>query len=941
MMGNPDDPYVVTGEATIDAGRNPEFLVKAVGQQVDMSRFGANSEGESEATALPLTDRIRALLTLAADVPIPDLPGRASIRLPALVAGDTMIREIQLDMSPAGNGWQIDKVEAQLPGRTTLSARGKLTLIGAQAFEGDLLLGSNQPSGFAEWVTGAVPESIRRLRSAGFEARVSLTPELQRFENLEIAFGPASLRGRLEHEQVPGQQPSLSVDLAGNEFDLDTMLALGGLMTGEGNVKSLLERRIAARLKVDRFSAFDLVASGVDTSFTVANGALGDVKATVGDFYGSKLDLKGGIADVAGAAPKGGATVKLTATDPAPLMRLLAERLPAHPATARLATNAAYYAGADLTLDLKLGLGDWPVEASLQGTANGSRIKAQLTSQTLDFADPDGMAIDATMENADAWILLGQAGLATIPVDADQDGMLSLKIEQEADADPDITFGFSSGTTTVNLDGTARLTSQGFLEGSYKLTVDSGDIAPYFMLTGMALPQLADGLSLNATANIYASADGVSVDSLKGSADSNSFNGALSYDRKLPDARIAGEVTLDSVDLAWLADAAYGPISEPLTGRLSRIDVPTNAGLPLNLDLALSAGEFRLGPLGNVKQFNTRLLSSHGKIELANASGQLADGNFSGRAELGNIDGNAFLRAQMKVTGASLATAFWQHDGKPIATALSNLAFAIDTTGKSAVQLLQGATGSGTLTLKDLTVSGIDADAFSDILKLADGIEGELSQTAIAPGIGKTLFDGATAIKQLDIPFNIAGGRLRAANIATENDRVSIAADADIGLLDGDMTAALTLDFKPGEDVQAGAEPSVRLDWKGPLAAPVRSTDMTSLASFLSLRRFEQERRRVDIMQANIAEKQRLRREAALYRALDIERARLEQQARDNERLLKAAQDALKTQARAEAEARAKAAEEAERNAPADKPANDNNGGAMRKLDLSPGLLQQ
>jgi uncharacterized protein involved in outer membrane biogenesis len=934
-MGDPSDPYIVTGEATIDTGRKPEFLVKAVGQQIDMNRFGANSEGAVDAASAPLAERVRAFLTLAADVPIPDLPGQVSIQLPALVAGDTMIRDIRLEMSPAANGWQMEEAVAQLPGRTTLSAKGKLTLSGTQGFEGDLLLASNQPSGFAEWVTGAVPTAIRRLKTAGFEAKVSLTPELQRFENLEIAFGPASLRGRLEHAQVPGEPPALSVDLAGNAFDLDTMLALGGLITGQSSATSIADQRIAARLKVDHFSAFDLEATGFDASFSVANGALGDVRAKIKDFYGTTLDVKGGIADM-GGTPKGGATVKLTSADPTAFFQLLAQRLPPHPALARLAANADYYAESDLELDVKLGLGDWPVEATLSGVANGSRVSARLASQTTNLADPEGLTLDASLENERAWILLGQAGLATINVDADDDGLLSLKVEQSADADPQLSLDYSSATTTVSIDGSGKLAADGFLDGSYKVTVDSGDIAPYMMMSGLSLPRLADGLSLNATTNIYSAADRVRIDSLKGSADSNAFNGSLLYARTSPDPRFQGELTLAVVDLGWLADAVYGTITDPMTALLSRTNLPRNAGLPFDVDLKLAAGDFHLGALGDVQRLNATLRSSPGKIELIDASGQLADGNFSGRAELGNIDGNGFLRAQMKVTGASLATTFWRHDDKPVASALSNLSFAIDTSGKTAVDLLEGATGSGTLSLSEVKVAGFDASSLSAILKIADGLDGELNEAALRPGIEKRLFSGATKIGTLEIPFNVAGGRLRAAKIAGRNGDVSFAADADIGLLNGDMAAALDIVFAPGEEAQAGAEPSVSLRWEGSLTAAKRTVDITALNSFLALRRFEQERRRVEIMQANIAEKQRLRREAALYRALDVERERLAQRARDNARLLDEAQAALKAQARAEAEARSKADAEKQR-----KPSGQNDGGGVQKLDLAPDVLNQ
>lgn len=549
--------------------------------------------------------------------------------------------------------------------------------------------------------------------------------------------------------------------------------------------------------------------------------------------------------------------------------------------------------------------------------------------------------IDASVENPKAWILLGQAGLPMLDIDADEDALLTVKIEQSADTEPQLTLDYSSATTTVNIDGAAHLANEGFLDGSYKVTVDSGDIAPYLIMGGVMLPRLSEGLSLNATANIYSSPEAISIDSLKGSADNNNFSGVLSYPRQSPDARFQGQLTLTAIDLGWLADSVYGPITEPLTGQLSRIDVLPEAGLPFDVDLAIAAGEFHLGALGDVKRFNGKLRSSRGKIELLDASGQLADGNFSGRAELGNIDGNAFLRTQMKVTGASLATTFWRHKGKPVAAALSNLSFVLDTTGKSAVDLLESATGSGTLSLQGLTVTGFDGSAFGQILTLADGIDGELNESVLKPGIEQTVLAGSTHVDRLEIPFNISGGRLRAANIVGQNNEVSFSGEADIGLLTGDLAAKLNIAFKPGEEVLAGADPGVSLDWQGPLAAPARVLDITALNSFLSLRRFEQERRRVEIMQANIAEKQRLRREAALYRSLDIERERLEQRARDNERLLKEAQEALKVQAQAEEEARRKAAAEADKTKPVEKSQEKQDGSGVPQLDLSPDILNQ
>jgi hypothetical protein len=902
QMGNPADPYVVTGEATIDAGRKPDFLLTAVGQQIDMSRFGPQTDdGKSP---ISVRDRLKALMTLARDIPIPPMPGKATISLPGLVAEDTMIRDITLNMRPAGNGWQIDKAEAQLPGRTTLSAKGKLTVLGDPSFEGELILASNQPSGFAEWVTGKVPESVRRLKTAGFAADVSITPDLQRFENLEIAFGGASLKGRLEHTLSDDAAPTLSADLTGNQFDLDTVMALGGLLTGEASINSIFDHTIAARLRFDHFSAFGLKADGLDTTFSLADGGITNARLSAKDFYGAEIGLTGNFPRFTGQ-PMGDAKITVKSADPTALFSLVANALPVHPAIRRLAASAKYYQGSDFSISLKLGEGDWPIEAAMSGIAHGSRLNAKLAAQSLDLVNSGGLSLDATIENPDAWVMLGQAGLSTIPIDADQDGILTLHVEQPADSDPQVNLSFASGTTNVKLAGQTALDTAHFLNGSYSLSVDSGDLAPYLIMTGVSLPRLTEGLPFTATANIYTTAEAIGIENIAGDTDGNKFRGFLNLDRRQQTPIFGGELHFDTADLMWLAEAIYGDVANPSLPGLSRLPVPKNTGLPATATVALSVSQFHLGALGAVEQFKGKLTSEPGRIAISDASGAFfPPGRFTGNVEMGDTDGNAFFRARLGVTDAAMKTAFWQHAGLPVASARSNLSLVIDTTGTSPQAMLETATGSGRLDLSDLRISGLNSKALAPILKAVDAVPTDISEAMVAPLVQSSLFDGTLDFQKLDIPFAITGAKLRADKVEGKNDDMQIEAEGTLALADATLDAAIQATFNPGEQAVTGADPTVRLLWQGPFVAPTRTVDVGQITSFLSLRRFEQERRRVEILQAKMAEQQRLRRESMLYRTRDAERERLKQKAADDARLLREQQEALKALARQEEEKR-------------------------------------
>src|SRR5690606_1558218 len=156
----------------------------------------------------------------------------------------TVVRDIALDLQPAGTGWTVDRAVATLPGRTQVEAKGRLTLSGQPSFSGEMLVASTQPSGLSSWLSGGVDPAIRQLGSVGFDALVDLTPQLQRFEKLELAVGPATLKGRIERQSFKDAAPNLSVDLSGNAIDLDVIRALSLLIAGEDGGDGLFDHQI-------------------------------------------------------------------------------------------------------------------------------------------------------------------------------------------------------------------------------------------------------------------------------------------------------------------------------------------------------------------------------------------------------------------------------------------------------------------------------------------------------------------------------------------------------------------------------------------------------------------------------------------------------------------------------------------------------------------------
>ena len=160
------------------------------------------------------------------------MPGKVSLSLPVVVAGDTTIRDVSLTASPTDTGWSLERFGAELPGRTSMQATGVVTLAPSAGFKGELLVASRQPSGFAGWLTGTVDPAIRALPQAGFSATVDLTPDVQLFSDLEINLAGDTLKGRLQRSG-PRDARVLSTSLDAGRVDLDALLALSRLFTGE------------------------------------------------------------------------------------------------------------------------------------------------------------------------------------------------------------------------------------------------------------------------------------------------------------------------------------------------------------------------------------------------------------------------------------------------------------------------------------------------------------------------------------------------------------------------------------------------------------------------------------------------------------------------------------------------------------------------------------
>lgn len=897
-VGALNDPYAVTGEATLDTGSKPEFLLTAEGQQIDVNKLGQQgTRGKTGRDAAASAQRrLQAFVEMAASIPIPQVPGRASLKLPAVILNDTTIRDIQLDVRPADGGWTVDKAIATLPGRTRMEAAGALVLEGSPSFKGNVLFASTQPSGLADWLSGRVDPAIRQLRTAGFSSKVDLTSDIQRFDDLELAIGPATLQGSIERQSQGTRSPGLSVNLSGDEIDLDAMRALASLVTGEDAGRSVLDHRLEAKLKAQKFTASGVVAENVDTAFTMAGGVLSLGHLSAGDIAGARISAEGEI-EGSLLEYRGTAKVHFKSEDPTAFMAMLKQQLPAHPVLDRLSANAAFYSDTDLTADLTIGQDTGGAVARIAGSINGSAVKADVDLPTLfNLTGGDEMAITASLDNPKSEILLGQAGLDILPFGGDGPGNLALDVRKSSDGPARAKLSFKTERTSFAASGDISLMADDFAEGQGHIELKSQNLEPYLLLTGIGIPQFGGGLPVDLQADFALKSKSVDVTSLRGNADGNHVEGRLSIDRSAPHLKADGTLTVDTLDLAWLGDAVFGPSADPANGEPSAEPFSLPVFGDNEVSFEMKAKAFHAGELGSITNFSAKLGHRGGGISLEDLAGDWRGGKIAGKLLISNGNGTGILQTKLRVENADLSSVVWRNGDHPVASGRVSFDASAEASGGSMRDLAAALSGSGDIQLSSLTVHGINPDLLSHMMASADATKGEMTEADIGRRVAGLVHQGSVDLGQIGVPFSISGGELRVQETRLPSGGLTLAAEGNAGVFGRGINAAIAVTYDAGDEAVAGGEPTVRLLYSGDRAEPRERVDVSALTNFLSLRAYEQERRRVEMLQSSVLEKQRLRREVSLYNFRATERAaeksRIEAEERQRQAMIEAARAA-------------------------------------------------
>ena len=921
--GPADDPYTADGTAFLDIGAKPQFSIKAKGAQV---RFDEAVGARETVKGITLQGRIAAVEKALHGLPKPAIPGKIDIDLPAVVAGDTTIRDVRLSAEPAAEGWLVKSLAATLPGRTTLEGSGLLRANGELGFAGSLLLAVAQPSGFAAWLAKDVDEAVRRIPAAGFRANVEITSKQQRFDDLELILGSAEFRGRIDNRQPDDAKPSMRVDLTGEALDVDGMAAFASLFVSDAGASRLAGHDLDFKIKAGPVSIAGLTAANVDTALRLRDRTLEIDRLSIAGLSGATISATGRVSDLPGN-PSGNLDASIIAVDLAPLIAALAARYPSSALTRELHKRAEAYPGLFSNSRIDVVASAVPGEGQTNDIAISASGVAGATDFTLTATGngkaeaPETAAVSLlfSAKNANAEALMALYGLPALPLGAAGSGETSLEARGTLAGGLETTLGFTGEGTQARFAGNVTAWNDA-LTAKGKIQLDASDIEPWLMTAGASLPGMGLGLPVGFTADAEYAKGLLTLSGINGTVEEGAVSGDLRAELKEGIPHLTGSLSVDELELAPAVSMVLGEAALQREGKVWPAGpLQDEVSAPFTADLDLAAGALSAGVFGTASDARMKARLDREGMRLGDVSAKAFDGQLSGLVELKNTDGTGLFSAQFKLVGADLGTGMAA--AAPVGK--GDLTGTVSATGKSVEAMVAALSGSGTAALQDLTITGLNPQAFPAIIAEADRIGRDIDAAGTAAFAPPIVGAGAFVARNAELAFNIAGGVLRAPPLTLDNPAATVTVEVGADLNAGTVSATGAIAYRPGDENLVGSEPVVRFAASGPIGGALTGHfDTQPLAQFLTQRALEKEQARVEAMQAVLIEKQRLRREARYYAALQEERERVAEELRraDEALRLEAEEEARRkaeeaARARAEAEAKAKAEEAARQKA--------------------------
>ncbi|MGX9983895.1 AsmA family protein [Methylobacterium fujisawaense] len=684
--------------------------------------------------------------------------------------------------------------------------------------------------------------------------------------NLRLGLGPARITGNARYTAAEGtERGRFEAQIRASGLDIAGLPPLG---TTLGTLRDT-DLALTLEAKDVRFGATGSGTGTIAARIQSDGAGLTVDSLDVTDLAGASARLSGQI----GADGTGRVSGRLKAPAAAPLLGLL-ERV--WVGEIRLLPAVLRDAPLDLAVTLdRAGGAAAALRTQARGSAGGGTLDLTLASRGTRI---EGGTATLTAPRAGAWFgrsdIVGLQQPAELHVTAERPDGQALALT-------------ANGTVAGLRLSTGRpiLVGPDFVPTGGEVRADTADLAPFLTLAGAAT--LAPGAWPADLTVTLSRQQGEAAAAIAGTVAGSGVNGTL---LRAAGGALYGRLALDRLSVPQLAAALVIP-----PGANGTFGPPT-AHPALSLDVRVASLDLGRGLVAT--EATAALGLTDGNLILRDLSGKLAGGRLVGSVTIARLGAGAAVSGSGSLDGAALPTLA----GGPIGGRLSaDLRFA--ATAETLPGLADSLSGSGALTLTDLSLPAADPAALGRVLARAAEMDDPLREGRLHALVTEELArGGGQARGSARAAATIVGGVLRAGPFDLDLGPARWAGTVGYDLRAGRLDVRGTLVGGPVPRGWNAGPPAVQFGLTGPLGAPERVLDVGTLSNGLAAFVLQRELETIELTEADQVERQRRR------ARIEMDRARAA--------ALKAAADkAAAEKAAAEKAAGEKAAEEASKRA--------------------------
>ena len=844
LYGSEEQGVKLGGVAEFKFGKEPRFDGVLSGRQIDLDRVLASEGG---GVRPPPAAAIRELIELGGGAFAPTFPVSVGIGIDQVTLGGNVVQNLRGDVVSDAGGWNLNRFEFRAPGYSSVRLSGHLAVDkGGVAFTGPAEIDANDPKLLAAWLEGrtdkAKPVAPIDMSPISIRGDVTLGSEKIAIDNLKAEFDRKVVSGRFAYVFATRQaQAKLDAALNAPELDLDATLGFGMALLSGSSLERPRDMTIA--IDIGRASVGGFTGSNASARLKVDANGLQIDKLAVADLGGAAFSASGRI-DTSGTTPLGSINVDLNAPEMEPVLAVLQRFAPA--TVAMLSDNVPMISPANLQARLTI---DGTAPQALARLAVGGRLgrlRVALNAQgnaEADVLTRGDLKIDGRLDSEDGRTLLTVLGLdRSIAIEP---GPASLNVTLTGPASGDLRAELR--LAGKGLEARATGTAQPFAASpvaTMRATVTRANVAP---LRGPArddtavLPATFDG-------RIALKGGEVSVSELNANIGGSHVRGKLALALGTP-RRVSGEIEADTVNAGGLLAAAIGmPATAAGSGTTWLWSTePFTDGVFGNRTGAVTFKARRLDVTRQiaVREFRAMLRFADREFIVDEMSGDIGGGQLAGGMTWQDTDLGLTAKADISVKGADAATML-PVGARPPITGKLDVAATVSGSGLSPLALIGSLQGSGTASLANGQLAGLDPRAFDTVARAVDqGVT--IDNNRVANIVERALDSGQLSVKRADLTYAVNAGQLRLTKSQVDSRDADLNLTGHVDFSDGTVDARIVLS---GHDRVSGSRPDIFMALRGPPTGTTRSIDVSALTGWLTLRAVEHQAQKLKALEA-------------------------------------------------------------------------------------------